>query len=54
MSRKPEDRIDDIVACCEKILRFTSGMNQTQFFELEDPRKSYHAAQRLGEDYIFE
>ncbi len=33
MSRKPEDRIDGIVACCEKILRFTSGMNREPLFE---------------------
>ena len=31
MSRKPEQRIDDIIERCEKILRFTSGMNQDQF-----------------------
>ena len=30
MSRKPEQRIADITLCCEKILRFTSGMNQEQ------------------------
>ncbi|GAC1450428.1 MAG: DUF86 domain-containing protein [Isosphaeraceae bacterium] len=33
MSRKLEDRIDDILACCEKILRFTSGITREQFFE---------------------
>lgn len=31
MSRKPEQRIDDIIECCEKILGFTSGMVQEQF-----------------------
>ncbi len=31
MSRKPRQRIDDIIECREKILRFTSGMNQEQF-----------------------
>ncbi len=35
MSRNPEQRIDDIIACCEKILRFTSGMNQEQLVEQE-------------------
>lgn len=35
MSRKPEQRIDDIIACCEKILRFTSEMNQQQLVEQE-------------------
>lgn len=33
MSRKPEQRIADIIRCCEKILRFTSGMNQDQMAE---------------------
>ena len=33
MSRKPEDRIDDVIACCGKILRFTSGMTREQLFE---------------------
>ena len=33
MSRKPEQRIADIIFCCEKILRFTSGMNQKQLDE---------------------
>jgi len=31
LSRKPEQRIDDIIECCEKILGFTSGMVQEQF-----------------------
>ncbi len=31
MSRKPEDRIADIVLRCEKILEYTSGMDQGQF-----------------------
>ncbi|APW61885.1 DUF86 domain-containing protein [Paludisphaera borealis] len=35
MSRNHEQRIDDIIECCEKILRFTSGMNQEQLVELE-------------------
>lgn len=30
MSREPERRIADIILCCEKILRFTSGMNKDQ------------------------
>jgi uncharacterized protein with HEPN domain len=30
LSRKPEQRIGDIMLCCEKILRFTSGMSQEQ------------------------
>jgi uncharacterized protein with HEPN domain len=33
LSRKPEERIADILHCCEKILRFTSGMTQDQFAE---------------------
>ena len=33
MSRKLEHRIDDIILCCDKILRFTSGMNQDQLAE---------------------
>jgi uncharacterized protein with HEPN domain len=33
LSRKPEQRIDDIMLCCEKILRFTSGMNREQLAE---------------------
>ena len=35
MSRKTEERIDDIIECCEKILRFTSGMNQEQLVQQE-------------------
>lgn len=35
MSRRPEQRIDDIILCCEKILRFTSGMNEEQLAEQE-------------------
>lgn len=31
MSRKPEDRIDDIIECCEKIGRYTTGMDQEAF-----------------------
>ena len=30
MSREPGRRIADIILCCEKILRFTSGMNKDQ------------------------
>ncbi|AGA25216.1 HepT-like ribonuclease domain-containing protein [Singulisphaera acidiphila] len=33
MSRKPEQRIADIIIGCEKILRFTSGMNKEQLAE---------------------
>jgi uncharacterized protein with HEPN domain len=33
LPRKPEQRIDDIIGCCEKILRFTSGLNQEQLVE---------------------
>ena len=32
MPRKTEERIDDIIVCCEKILRFTSGMVRDQMF----------------------
>jgi uncharacterized protein with HEPN domain len=35
LSRDPGRRIEDIIACCEKILRFTSGMNQEQLVEQE-------------------
>lgn len=35
MSRRAEQRIDDIIGCCEKILRFTSGMNQNSLAEQE-------------------
>jgi uncharacterized protein with HEPN domain len=35
LSRRPEQRIDDIILCCEKILRFTSGMNEEQLAEQE-------------------
>ena len=30
MSRKLEQRIADIIRCCEKILRFTAGMSRDQ------------------------
>ena len=33
MSRNPEERIGDIIYCCEKILRYTSRMNQQQLVE---------------------
>lgn len=33
MSRKLEDRIDDVITCCEKIVRFTSGMTRERLFE---------------------
>ena len=35
MSRKPEQRIADIIRCCEKVLRFTSGMDQDRLAENE-------------------
>ena len=35
MSRKIEERIDDIIEYCEKILRFTLGMNQEQLVQRE-------------------
>jgi len=35
LSRNPGQRIDDIIGCCEKILRFTSGMRQEQLVEQE-------------------
>jgi uncharacterized protein with HEPN domain len=35
LSRKPEQRIDDIILGCEKILRFTSGMNEERLAEQE-------------------
>lgn len=35
MSRKPEERIADMIQCCRKILRFTSGLNQAQLAEDE-------------------
>ncbi len=35
MSRKHEHRIADIILCCEKILRFTSGMNNEQLADQE-------------------
>ena len=35
MPRKTEQRIDDIIECCEKILRYTSGLNQEQLVEQE-------------------
>jgi uncharacterized protein with HEPN domain len=35
LSRKPEQRINDIIFCCEKIIRFTSGINQEQLAEQE-------------------
>jgi uncharacterized protein with HEPN domain len=35
VSRELEHRIDDIIRCCEKILRYTSGMNQEQLAEQE-------------------
>jgi hypothetical protein len=30
LSRRPEQRIADVILCCEKILRFTSGMGKDQ------------------------
>ena len=35
MSRKEEHRIDDIIGCCEKIIRYTSGMSKEQLAEQE-------------------
>jgi uncharacterized protein with HEPN domain len=35
LSRKQEHRIADIILCCDKILRFTRGMNQGQLAEQE-------------------
>ncbi len=35
MPRSPEQRIDDILRCCEKILRFTAGMAREQLSEQE-------------------
>jgi uncharacterized protein with HEPN domain len=35
LSRDPAQRIDDIIACCEKRLRFTAGMNQEQLVAQE-------------------
>jgi uncharacterized protein with HEPN domain len=35
LSRSVERRIDDIIACCEKILRFTSGMDREQLVAQE-------------------
>ena len=31
MSRKPEDRIDDIIECCEKIGRYVAGRDRDTF-----------------------
>jgi uncharacterized protein with HEPN domain len=31
LSRKPEERIEDMRRCCEKILEYTSGMSRDQF-----------------------
>ena len=30
MSRRPEQRIADVIPCCEKILRYTSGIGKDQ------------------------
>ena len=35
MSRKPEDRIDDIIECCEKIGRYIVGLDRGTFAEEE-------------------
>jgi uncharacterized protein with HEPN domain len=35
LSRKSEQRLADIVLCCEKILRFTAGIDQGQLAEDE-------------------
>ena len=31
MSRSPHDRIDDIILCSEKVVRYTAGMTRDQF-----------------------
>jgi uncharacterized protein with HEPN domain len=33
LSREPEKRIADIILCCEKILRYTSGMSKADLIE---------------------
>jgi uncharacterized protein with HEPN domain len=38
LSRKPEDRIRDIISSCEKIVRFSSGRDAREFFEDEVAR----------------
>jgi hypothetical protein len=35
MSRKEEHRIDDLIGCCEKIIRYTSGLTKEQLAEQE-------------------
>jgi uncharacterized protein with HEPN domain len=35
LSRRDERRIADIIYCCEKILRYTRGLNQEQLAEQE-------------------
>jgi uncharacterized protein with HEPN domain len=35
LPRKPEQRIDDIIRSCEKILRFTTGMTGEGLFQQE-------------------
>jgi uncharacterized protein with HEPN domain len=35
LPRDLERRIDDIIACCEKILRFTAGLRQADLMEQE-------------------
>jgi uncharacterized protein with HEPN domain len=35
LSRKPEERLADIAECCEKILRFTAGIDRERLAEDE-------------------
>ena len=35
MPRRAEQRVGDIIASCEKILRFTAGLGRERFFEQE-------------------
>ena len=34
-TRRVEERVDDIIECCAKIVRFTAGMTQEQLVEQE-------------------
>lgn len=36
MSRKPDERIDDIELCCEKILRYTAGLDRDRLAENDE------------------
>jgi uncharacterized protein with HEPN domain len=35
LRREPDRRIDDIIACCQKVLRFTKGMGHPELVEHE-------------------